>query len=372
MPVRPAADRCPGVLRPHRAEDGLLVRLRIPGGQTTSSLLLALTELARRFAVEPGPGSLQLTSRGNVQLRGLDETRLAELSDHAYALGLLPSIAHDRVRNIVASPLTGLAAERPDLRGLVRELDLALCADPLLAELPGRFLFAVDDGCGDVASLAFDLAYLAEDADRGWLVLGGEHPRGRPVARTDAAPQLVSLARDFVSARAEAGSASWRVWEMPSLRPDLQPMSLPDSDTQLPLGAVAGAASISVPLAFISRDQAEVINQVAAGGPVVITPWRGLLIPGAAGSLDLLAEHGLVVDDLDVWSNISACVGAPGCAKSRISTADLARALATHQLHQPVHIAGCERRCGAPAGRHEELVAPVDLEHALHQLGLTR
>ena len=53
---------------------------------------------------------------------------------------------------------------------MVGELDTALCADPDLAELPGRFLFALDDGRGDVASLAFDLGYRAVDDDQGLLV----------------------------------------------------------------------------------------------------------------------------------------------------------------------------------------------------------
>lgn len=372
MPARPAADRCPGLLRPHRAEDGLLARLRIPGGHTTSDVLLALVELAQEFAIRPGPGSVQLTSRGNLQLRGLDERRLPKLTDQVYALGLLPSIAHDRVRNIVASPLTGLTPERPDLRPLVHDLDRALCADQLLAELPGRFLFALDDGRGDVTSLSFDVAYLAEDADHGWLVLGGDHPRGRPVANDNAVAELTRLARDFVRARNDVGSSNWRVWELPDLRPDLKPLGLPAGETHVPLGAVAGAASISVPLAFLSREHAVVIHQAAGGGTVVITPWRGLVIPGAAESLTQLAEVGLVVDDADVWSTISACVGAPGCAKSRISTAEMARALAarltTQPPAQPVHIVGCERRCGAPALDHVDLVAPQDLDQALSQL----
>lgn len=375
IPARSAADRCPGVLRPHQAEDGLLVRLRIPGGQTTSGLLVALVELAGEFAVRPNRGSVQLTSRGNIQLRGLDEARLPELTDRVYALGLLPSIAHDRVRNIVASPLTGLSAERPDLRALVRDLDRALCADPDLAELPGRFLFAIDDGRGDMTSLAFDLAYVADEADQGWLVLGGHHPRGVRTSEHNAVAQLISLARDFLHARDDAGSRSWRVWETPDLRPDLQPLTLPAGETDVPLGTVGEAASIAVPLAFLNHEQARAIDQVAKGGPVVITPWRGLVIPGAAGSLPVLAEHGLVIDDQDVWAKISACVGAPGCAKSRISTADRAYELAAHratqQLDQPVHIVGCERRCGAPAVEHVDLVAPVDLDEALRQLVAT-
>ena len=224
----PLLDRCPGVLRPHQAEDGLVVRLRIPGGQTTAEVLRALCGLAAAFSINPGgAGYVQLTSRGNLQLRGLDGTRLAELTQEIFALGLLPSFAHDRVRNIVASPLTGLSADRPDLRPMVGELDAALCADPALAELPGRFLFALDDGRGDVASLAFDLGYRAVDDDHGLLVVGGPIPRGRVVARREAVPAMIDLAREVVRRRASAADPGWRVWDLPGLADGLAEIALP-------------------------------------------------------------------------------------------------------------------------------------------------
>src|SRR5918993_4232866 len=115
--LRPAVDRCPGLLRPHRSEDGLLVRVRIPGGQTNSGTLLALAQLA---------GTLQLTSRGNLQLRGMDNYSIAAITDRIAGLGLLPSLSHELIRNIVASPLTGLSADRPDLRSMIAELDEAI------------------------------------------------------------------------------------------------------------------------------------------------------------------------------------------------------------------------------------------------------
>ena len=63
------------------------------------------------------------------------------LTDELTQAGLLPSLSHDRVRHVLASPLPGLDGG-PDLTRIVWALDKALCARPRLAELSGRFLFA--------------------------------------------------------------------------------------------------------------------------------------------------------------------------------------------------------------------------------------
>ncbi len=366
----PLLDRCPGVLRPHQAEDGLVVRLRIPGGQTTADVLRALCGLAAAYSVNPGgAGYVQLTSRGNLQLRGLEGTRLAELTQEIFALGLLPSFAHDRVRNIVASPLTGLSADGPDLRPMIGELDTALCADPDLAELPGRFLFALDDGRGDVASLAFDLGYRAIDDDQGLLVIGGPIPRGRVVARCDAVPAMIDFAREVVRRRASAADPGWRVWELPGLADGLPEIALPDG-AEVPLGAVSGAAAVKSPLGLLTASQVNAIKAAAAGGPVVITPWRGLVVVGAAAALASLARSGLITDDTSHWSMITACIGAPGCARSLIDTGALATALVVQGApDRPVHLSGCPRRCGAPNHDHLDLIAPT-LEEALARVGV--
>src|SRR6202000_2713281 len=101
---RPGADRCPGVLRLAEAADGLIARVRLPGGLVSGEQLRVLA----RLAGELGDGRAELTSRGNVQLRGLAASAAGPLTGALAQAGLLPSLTHDPVRNVLASPLAGL------------------------------------------------------------------------------------------------------------------------------------------------------------------------------------------------------------------------------------------------------------------------
>lgn len=101
--ARSSGDACPGTLRLHRADDGALARIRIPGGVLTPPQAEVLGRAAERL----GDGELHLTSRGNVQLRGLAEDGGPGLAELLAGAGLLPSARHERVRNVVASPSPG-------------------------------------------------------------------------------------------------------------------------------------------------------------------------------------------------------------------------------------------------------------------------
>lgn len=202
--IRDRGDACPGALRLHAADDGYLARVRIPGGLLTTAQASVLGLAADRF----GDGHLELTSRGNVQLRGLADgcgAGLAELLDGA---GLLPAPGHERVRNVVASPLGG-----PRLVDRVRELDRLLCGSARATGLSGRFLFALDDGRGDVAALDPDVTLLG-GGDR-VLVRLGAAAGAVEVAAADAPRAALLAAEYFLDAADAAGTRAWRVAELP-------------------------------------------------------------------------------------------------------------------------------------------------------------
>ncbi|MFD1858914.1 sulfite reductase subunit beta [Aeromicrobium camelliae] len=277
MSTRTRTDRCPGVLRPWIADDGALVRLRLAGGPLRH--LHDLLDLAERW----GDGALHLTSRANVQLRGIGHTDGCVPSDFVDAvqeLGLLPAPSHELVRNIEISPLTGRAGGRADVRPVAAELDRLLCAEPAFAALPGRFLFVLDDGRGDIAWRPLDLGLLALDAATVQLRLGAAH-WGATVPLHAAAESLAELARRFLEAR---GGGPEAVWHVDELDHPLAPEAPRDPRTRVqaepwPFGIIEQrdgrvARHVAVPDGRLTRE-------LAADLPdeVLVTPWRSIVVP---------------------------------------------------------------------------------------------
>ncbi|SDB80594.1 precorrin-3B synthase [Raineyella antarctica] len=370
---RPETDRCPGLTRPFRASDGAIIRVRKPGGRLPVEVLRHLLTIAERW----GDGRVQVTTRANLQVRGLaleaDGSVPIEVADAVRATGLMPP-SHELVRNVLCSPLPSLT--RPDLQPMVAELDDELLDVPLLEELPGRFLWVLDNGSGDVAGEPWDVCYQAIDEDHGLVsVQGGGTWQA---SRTDAVSTMLALAEEFQLARTQATRP---VWHPAELGFDLGE-GLPDAtDARITVTAPATVGTYGpdllagVPLGLFT---AEMIRALPALADVTLTPWRQVLVPGAAVAAATYAAAGFVVDPKDPWASISACTGLPNCAKSAIDTVALAEQLAEAAgtdpgiTERPVHVSGCDRRCGEPHGDHVDLLAPADLAEALAQLAQQR
>lgn len=386
--ARTKPDSCPGVLRLHDAADGPLARIRLPGGRLAPEQIQALAEAARDL----GEGNIELTSRGNVQLR---QVRDAEaLTDLLAGVGLLPSRTHERVRNIVASPLAGRLGGVADVQALVPALDTGLLASPRLAELPGRVLFALDDGRGDVSGLRPDIGAHAVGSDEFALLLAGRDS-GVRVSMADTVEVLLAAAHGFL----ELGSGQWRLHEvdngaerlvdllgLPAGPDRIEPLAR----TEPPIGWFPQdnglvALGAGVRLGSLPARTAEFV--AAIEHPVLITPWRGLVITDleewpAEQVVRVLAPMGLIFDAASPWLDVTACAGLPGCANSHTDVrADAAAAVetgrtASNTVDSPPtdtvvppnrittsgrqHWSGCDRHCGRPSGPVTEVTAGPD------------
>ena len=281
-PPRQRADRCPGVTRPWIADDGALVRVRLVGGRLPTSAL----DLLLGLATEHGDGDLHLTSRANVQLRGIphvDGRLPAGLVDGIRNAGLLPSSTHELVRNIMVSPLSGRLGGRADLRPVAADLDRLLLADPDCAHLAGRFLFLLDDGRGDLLDRSSDVAVVALD-DRTAQLRAGTDQWGPVVDLADAAEQMHALTRRFLLARGTGARVAWHVDEL--VAPLLTGERDPRTRTTAGPPSYGGhrqrdgrlVEHYDVPDGRITADLAGRLLARAAD-EVVATRWRTVLLP---------------------------------------------------------------------------------------------
>ncbi|MEU4178686.1 cobalamin biosynthesis protein CobG [Streptomyces sp. NPDC026589] len=419
---RDGGDACPGTLRLHRADDGALARVRVPGGVLSADRADALLAVAGRF----GDGELHLTSRGNVQLRGLDAECGGGPAELLGAAGLLPSAAHERARNIVASPLAGLDGS-PALGGWLSELDGLVCGSAAAAALSGRFLFALDAGRGDVDALGADVTLIAEGGDCLLRVGAADEVFRLPAAD---GPRAALLAAEAFL-RAARGSGAWRVKDLPEdvraalVRtigatagpavhrpgpgapkvPAPGPVTAPDASTPTtttaPPSATATpeatvtAISVGVPLGRLAPAQWRLLTETArrygterSGYELRLTPWRGIIIPGffgesgsfgesgpsgqsgpAAEALDTLAAAGLITGPDSPWTGVGACIGHPGCGKSLSDVRAEAGAAVGPVGRLPVYWSGCERRCGHPHGEWIDVVVTPDGHRISHVRG---
>jgi precorrin-3B synthase len=279
---------CPGALRPWQADDGLLVRIRLLGGRLPTRALKRLHEVSQQHA----DGRIFLTRRANLQLRGLsgDGRQLTTAALAAIeSTGLLPSRTHELMRNVLVSPQTGLAGGRADLRSVATQLDELLCADAKLGGLPGRFLFTLDDGRGDLLDRVTGVG--KHGTDLGCVALGdgvvqlrvGNH-WGAVTPVGDAAGRLVELASQFLDARGTGANAPWHIRELtrPLHAPALADPRLPAAAPPLAYGTVPGGSHVPAAAGVLTRQLVQsLLDHAAHVAHVVVTPWRGILVPDA-------------------------------------------------------------------------------------------
>lgn len=304
-----APDRCPGVLRLHEAADGLLARVRLVGGRISPEQLQAVASGA-----ELGNGIIELTSRASLQIRGLAD---ASVSTVLEAAGLLPSHTHERVRNIIASPLAG---RHPlsvcDTDATVASLDLALCADPALSALSARFLFGVDDGAG---------------------MLG--RPVDALIGPGDSIDEALAAAHASLHG---GGGASKSVLSGPQLT--LGPITQRDGRIALTFMPPLARLDVAMTLAL-----AEIGTELRLSVHRTLTMLD--LDPAAAPALiEQLDSIGFVTDPRSGWVGVTACAGLGACTWAERDVRALARerAAARDASDPPEHWAACERNCGRP------------------------
>jgi ferredoxin-nitrite reductase len=368
-------------------EDAFMCRLRFPAGVVTAHQLAGVADLAEAFA-RP---ELQLTTRSNVQLRGIAPSNAMEVLTRLYELGVQNRGAGaDGVRNVLASPTAGFdRQELIDARPLAREAHHFLLACRHVHALPRKFLVAFDGGgtvgvAPEVSDLGFRAVYVnersasepeGERSEEGALpegvyfrlLLGGSPSHGRFArdAGVVVAPEhCLAVLEAVLQIYMEFGDRtnrrrarlvylleSWGIqrflqelgrrldFELPEVSIDActvaapRPLAHLGFHNQKPRGL--SYVGVFVKDGVLSAQQARGLARIASefgAGELSLTRWHSVLIPHLKDTQihrvkDALAALGLSWSATKLQSGLVACTGSAGCKFGLADTKHGAREL---------------------------------------------
>lgn len=304
---------CPSLEKPMESGDGLLVRIPLKFGQIRA-------DIARKIAVfssKYGNGHLDLSMRGNLQLRGVKPETYEPLRAELAQLGF----ERDKKVSIIASPLDKNA------QGFAEKLYSALSTQ--YVALPKKYLIVIDGGgVFPLSAVSCDLYVKPESAY---------------------IESVIATLKEVKKCDKKTAS---------------------DDSASIPIGFIplteeCGAVSVAATFGRIEVEELIKLAEIAeeySGGEVIFAPFRRVILPNipagkSTAVLQGLAEVGFITEGNDSRLNIYACVGAPACSSAFGETRPLAQKWAEDHpdLTQIVHITGCSKGC-AYRGRADILI----------------
>lgn len=346
---------CPALSAPMQTGDGLLVRLNQAAESLSGGQLSDLCAAATRH----GNGIVEVTSRGNLQLRGISNTTIDGLRADIDALQLRP----DEGVSISIGPLAGLdMGEVSDPRPLAAALRTKLAASGVPSLLGPKVSVVIDGGGAfSLASLNADVRLSAQHGGGSsiWrLVLGGDAATATGRGPFDA-PDAVEACLSVLGSIADAGKAA-RAKDLLSRLPTPDKPNAPPPIGTHPLRDGRVAVAVALPFGSINARRLAILVEAAQAQGIVefrFAPQR--LILALAPSAEIAAAFhrtaetfGLVTSAADSRLRIFACVGAPACASGHISSRAIATALVADvekTVGTTIHVSGCAKGCAHPS-----------------------
>lgn len=383
------------------AQDSFMLRLRVPGCILTSQQMRGLAQMASDW----GSGRADITTRGNLQIREFQPKDIVRVLTKLQKLGMTSrGSGADNIRNITASPLSGIDQEELyDVSPLAEAMHYYILNSRDLYGLPRKFNIAFDNG-GSISALADtnDIGFVAVRVGEGHNIPAGVYFRvllcgitGHKQFATDCGllldpSQAVAVAAAMVRVYVENGDRSdrrkarlkylvdrWGVAkfvEETEKRLAFPLLRFPEEKCE-PRKSIDRAGHIgvhpqkqqglnyigvAVPVGRLPVSQMIALADIAerfGAGELRLTVWQNLIIPNITSeNIEAVTESllavGLKITAGTVMSGTVACTGNKGCRYASTDTKKHAVELAMmlderFAIMQPVnlHVTGCPHSC---------------------------
>lgn len=385
---------CPGLFRMPMSGDGGICRIKLELGKINADQLRALAQLVNDY----GDGQLEVTTRGNVQIRGVAEPDAHILSQKLIAAGFGPRVKNgDDVRNVMVNPTAGIDKfALSDITPFAEELSLHV--QQHYQKLSPKFSFLIDGGescavldhqsdiwlslCDDGNNFVFGLAscpvtQLSSGTALGKVAYDQAHTLvyallNLLLTKQKLAPNIQRM-KHLVKIVNKDEIIDWlkscaiHVQSADNfVRQTIETHYLGIHETnqkdRFYLGVKAPFARLSPIKLFLL---AQTLDQYNENAELRFTPWQSIIFPNCSHEdaqfiKAVLARQDFIVSDHDTRAKILCCAGAPKCAKAKSNTltdaASLAASLESCSIDK-VHLTGCSKSCAATKAQSTTLVA---------------
>ncbi len=366
---------CPGLSAPMETGDGLLVRI-LPTGSIPLRAFAGLCAAA----LTQGNGTMEISARGSVQIRGLTPVTAPSF---AAAVSALRLDIGDGVP-VLADPLPGDPTALIDANALAAELRNAI-ASAALALAPKLSVIVDGGGKLHLDALNADIRVRAGATADGTLLqlaVAGDGTTASPlgaVAPEEAPAAVLRLLAVIAAHGAQVRAAGvlqrcgiaafqeaigTRIAPAPSLPPRLPAEMvgthfLKDDLYALGVGLTFGHAEAETlrSLTDIARAHGGLWARPAPDRSLLLGPFKRTTIKTMR---DEARRLGFAVDPSDPRRRIVACPGAPSCASGLIAArtiaAEIAKSLELPGRGVAVHVSGCAKGCARPAATRFTIV----------------
>jgi ferredoxin-nitrite reductase len=378
-----------------------MARLRMPNSILSWRQFAGIADIAETY----GAGYAHVTTRANIQIRGIEAKNATNVVEAVQDLGLTSrGSGADNIRNVTGDATAGIAPhELLDTRPDTRRWHFHVLNDRSLTGLPRKFNVAFDGG-GPIPTLeeTNDIGFTAVQVTEGaavapgvWyrLGLGGitghkdlARPTGVVVAPQDSTRVADAIVRVFIDHGDRTNRAKARMkylidaWGLEKFLAAVEEKlghkldrveeqhipPRPPQDRVAHIGfhaqKQAGLFYAGVPLPVGRLEPAKMRALANAArelgdGHIRLTVWQNLLVSGIpeanrAAFEQRIAAAGLSLTVSPLRAGLVACTGSSGCKLANAHTKEMAIAIAEHcdprvKLDTPIniHLTGCPNSC---------------------------
>ena len=383
------------------AQEAYMLRARIPGCALSSFQLRGMADISDDW----GGGYLDVTTRGNLQVREIQPENTVNILNKLIDIGLTSKgSGADNVRNVTATPTTGFDKdELMNVMPYAKAMHHAILNNRDLYGMPRKFNISYDSGgaisvCADTNDIAFYAVTLKEstqDLDAGVYFrvqlcgITGHKQFASDSGLLTTPSESTSLASAILRVFIEHGNRTNRKkarlkyliddWGTPRFLEEVQkklgfPLRYVAEDlcdTPRPkikhghVGTYKQAdgknyLGIVVPVGRMTTAIARNIATIAENfgtGDIRLTAWQNLLIPHIpdeklADAQAAIKAAGLAYASTTISGGLIACTGNTGCKFAAANTKGQAVLLGQYleskiELDQPIniHLTGCHHSC---------------------------